>query len=59
MKNYLSVIFIFTTYLLSSQAFAQTPEFAIAIHGGAGTIEKSKMTAEKTQTIRTKTYRSY
>ncbi|GHE91135.1 isoaspartyl peptidase/L-asparaginase family protein [Thalassotalea profundi] len=32
---------------LSSLSFAQEQPFAIAIHGGAGTIDKSKMTPEK------------
>ncbi|WP_160153969.1 isoaspartyl peptidase/L-asparaginase family protein [Microbulbifer sp. ALW1] len=32
----------------------ETPTFAIAIHGGAGTIEKSKMTPEKERDYRAK-----
>lgn len=36
-----------TAALLATSALAQEPKVAIAIHGGAGTILKSSMTAEK------------
>ncbi len=36
-----------TAALLATNALAQEPKVAIAIHGGAGTILKSSMTAEK------------
>ncbi|WP_278384139.1 isoaspartyl peptidase/L-asparaginase family protein [Alteromonas mediterranea] len=38
---------VVTAALLATNALAQEPKVAIAIHGGAGTILKSSMTAEK------------
>ncbi|WP_299593549.1 isoaspartyl peptidase/L-asparaginase family protein [uncultured Microbulbifer sp.] len=40
--------------LISAGASADKPTFAIAIHGGAGTIEKSAMTPEKERAYRAK-----
>ena len=36
-----------TAAFLATNALAQEPKVAIAIHGGAGTILKSSMTAEQ------------
>ena len=39
---------------VSSSALSASTPFAIAIHGGAGTIEKSKFTADQEQAYRDK-----
>ena len=57
MKKSLLLGLIATSLMgLSTQALSEntnTP-FAIAIHGGAGTIEKSKFTADQEQAYRNK-----
>jgi len=53
MKTLIWIAGCFLCLLPPAQA-SEPPEFAIAIHGGAGTIEKSKMTPEKEAAYRAK-----
>ncbi|MCJ8322157.1 MAG: isoaspartyl peptidase/L-asparaginase, partial [Colwellia sp.] len=55
LTKYLSqcVLFCFLSSI-SAFSFAQDKPFAIAIHGGAGTIEKKRFTPEKEQAYRAK-----
>ncbi|WP_043316839.1 isoaspartyl peptidase/L-asparaginase family protein [Microbulbifer sp. HZ11] len=53
----LAKCFLVSSCLMGTVATAETsdaPPFAIAIHGGAGTIEKASMTPEKERAYRTK-----
>lgn len=56
MKNSCSKITLLALALMSSPLITQAVEqpFAIAIHGGAGTISKAKMTADKRQAYEAK-----
>jgi beta-aspartyl-peptidase (threonine type) len=49
MKNSILIVFILSMYLLCIQCKKRStqPDWAIAIHGGAGAMQKSMMTAEK------------
>ena len=52
MKKLLLVLLVSGSGLFSTYATSAEPPFAIAIHGGAGTIEKSKFTAEQDKAYR-------
>ncbi len=51
MRNLLTIVAIF---LFMSQSFAQQSKVAIAIHGGAGTITRDRMTEEREAEYRAK-----
>lgn len=49
-----TLLFLLATLLCSQPLLAEERPIAIAIHGGAGTIEKSKMTPEREKAYRAK-----
>lgn len=53
-KLLLTTLFSTTTAILSPYALSAEAPFAIAIHGGAGTIEKSRFTPEQEKAYRAK-----
>jgi beta-aspartyl-peptidase (threonine type) len=54
MNTPLLAIFASSLFALSHNVLAAETPFAIAIHGGAGTIEKAKFTPEQEKAYRAK-----